>query len=97
MKTEFAILNPTNGSYTRVTTREAVTTVAAQVAADFYFMHSQQSPLTIIITDDNGIESWTAPDGTKVLSPAEVAIEVEKHARFTIPISSIPVIPSVTL
>jgi len=97
MKTEFAVLNPNDGSYTRVATKEEATTVAAQLATDFYFTHSQQSPLTIVITDDNGTESWTAPDGTKMLSPAEVAVELEKQARLNISVTSIPLIPTVTL
>ena len=97
MKTEFALFNPASGDYVRTDSREAAVIAAAQIAADFYFSHAHGTPMVMIKTDDSGTETWTAPDGSTVMSPAEVAAQFEASERHRLSFENAGEIPVTTL
>lgn len=94
MTRKYATFNPAAGEYVVVNTLEEATKKAAEFALAFYFLHTHDTPCTVIDVAEDGSETWTSLSGEAVLSPEQVSAELEAQmsasGRFTVS-ASIPV------
>jgi len=98
---QYAVLNPNDGSYTRVDTIEDAIVKSAENACAFFMTHTHGAPFSVVEIDDSGAETWYSASGELIESPDEMQarIEAELRARFreTEPYINAGVIPSTTL
>ena len=97
MKTEYAIFNPLTGLYERTNTYDDAVVIAAKIAADLYFSHTHQGPVAQITVTEQGTEIWKAPDGSPIVSPAEIAAQLEASERHRLSFKNAQEIPVTTL
>lgn len=97
MKTEYAVFNPATGLYDRANTQEEAVVITARIAADFYFSHAHNSPVAVVQIDESGAEMWTAPDGSHVVSPAEIAAQIEALEKHRLSFENAVAIPTTVL
>jgi len=89
MKTQYAILSPVTGTYTKVDDPKQVPALIAQAALDFYLAHTHQSPYTIINVNDDGSETWTSIKGEVLFDSVEAKKQLDLliAAGYTPPIN----------
>jgi hypothetical protein len=63
---QYALLNPKTGSYEIFDTREEAVPRFAEIALSLLLEHTHQSPFTIVETNEDGLQTWTAPDGANI-------------------------------
>lgn len=63
---QYALLNPKTGSYELFNSREEAVPRFAEIALSLMLEHTQQSPFTIVETNEDGSQTWTAPDGSDI-------------------------------
>lgn len=67
MITKYAVLNPINGQYVKVDTKEDAQAIVIQNIVDLYKAHSHMYPISQINIDGDGNETWVADDnGTEL-------------------------------
>jgi len=71
MSTQYMVLNPETGQHTLVDTEQAAYDLAAETAINFYLSHCHNSPISILITDDQNRQTLLNADGTLVYQNAE--------------------------
>jgi hypothetical protein len=71
MQTVYKIFNPNTGTYVDADSVGSAKEMLAQQALEFYFMHTHQSPISIVEIDDNGIETWRNPASGETLEYSE--------------------------
>lgn len=70
------MLNPLDGQYTKVDTKEEVYSVLVQNIIEFYKAHSHMYSISEIQVDENGNETWVTPNnGTEL--PAEYIDQIK--------------------
>jgi len=72
MKTQFAVLNPTNGEYTYVDTAEELAQVMVSHAYDFYLSQTHGNPVSVVQTNDAGAETWFTLAGERIPTLEEI-------------------------
>ena len=60
MTTRYAILDPQNGGYVYVNTEAEIEAKKAEMAMNFYLSHTHNAPVSVVETDEEGQEIWTA-------------------------------------
>lgn len=76
MITKYAVLNPLNGQYTKVDTKEEAYSAVVQNILEFYKAHVHNTPITELHVDENGNETWVVVDnGTEL--PAEYMDQIK--------------------
>ena len=60
MTIKYAILNPQNGEYVYVNTEEEIEPKKQELALAFYLSHTHNQPVSVVETDEQGQETWTA-------------------------------------
>ena len=64
---KYAVLNPFNGQYTKVNSKEEAYNIVVQNILDFYKMHTHACDITKIQVDEEGNETWLSIDnGTEL-------------------------------
>lgn len=58
----YAILNPLNGSYTKVETIEERNNVLSEISWKFFLLHTHDSPVSKINLNDDNTETWFSQD-----------------------------------
>jgi len=81
MQTKYAVFSPLTGTYTVVETIEQATEAASQIAYDFYYTQTGNSPVNTIEIDDNGGEVWKSANGDRILSPAEIQARIDAKLK----------------
>jgi hypothetical protein len=67
MITKYAVLNPLEGGYIKVDTKEEVYLVLVENIIKFYKAHSHSYAISEIQVDENGNETWSSLDnGTEL-------------------------------
>jgi len=56
--TKYAVLNPLNGQYTKVSTKEEAYSVVVQNVFEMYKVHSHMNFITEIQIDEDNNETW---------------------------------------
>lgn len=83
MALKYAYIHPTSREYLYADTPEALLDALAGFAAETYVNHyCNGSPYTLVETQDDGSEKWYAPDGTPVLSAADIEAQIKKMDSF---------------
>lgn len=83
MALKYAYIHPTSREYLYADTPEALLNELAKHAAETYVNHyCNGSPYTLVETQDDGSEKWYAPDGTPVLSAAEIEAQIKQMESF---------------
>jgi hypothetical protein len=83
MTLKYAYINPTTGQYSYANTPEELLNALATQAATVYVNHyCNGSPYTLVETQEDGSEKWYAPDGTPVLSAADIEAEIKHLESF---------------
>ena len=82
MTRQFAVLNPTDGQYAKFDTPEQAVDAAVTIAVSFYISQTHGQPFAQINVAEDGTETWSAPDGTPMLSPAQHQAEMEARMRY---------------
>lgn len=72
MTTVFKVLNPLTGLYIDSTSESERNSILFETAWNFYLSHTHNSPYSQVVINEDGSETWTAPNGTPQLSPAEI-------------------------
>lgn len=94
MTVKFGTLNPMNGQYTFTPTLDEAVAISARIASDFYLAQTHNQPVVKVEVDDSGVETWSALDGTSLLSPAQIeaqAAELAKHMEAFFDAQQMPV------
>lgn len=94
---QYAVLDPSTGIYTKLSSPEAALDAAATVAVDFFLRHTHGQPFAKIDVADDGTETWASLDGVPMLSPAQIAAEMESRIKHMQSFASAGVIPTTTL
>jgi hypothetical protein len=64
---KYAVLNPFNGQYTKVDTKEEAYSIIVENVLEFYKTHVHDNPIAEIQVNENGDEIWsTAINGTEI-------------------------------
>ncbi len=64
---KYAVLNPMNGEYTKVCSKEEANNLLVQNVLEFYKLHSHIYAVTEIQVDESGNETWVIPNnGTEL-------------------------------
>lgn len=71
MNKQYAVLNPADGTYTRVGSRDEAIAEGAKHAISFYFSHTHGSPITVVEIKSDGVETWRNPFGEEIVAPEE--------------------------
>jgi hypothetical protein len=83
MTNKYAILNPLNGQYSLVDTKDELAATMANLAMDVYVNHHcHGNPYSLVTIDDaTENEIWTTADGSPQLSPSELQAAAETAAK----------------
>lgn len=94
MAKKYAYIHPITREYLYTESPETLLDELARFAAETYVNHyCNGQPYTVVETLDDGSEKWSAPDGTPVLSPAEIEAQIKHLNSF----ANAGVIPVTTL
>jgi hypothetical protein len=64
---KYAVLNPFNGEYTKVNTKDEAYSVIVKTLIEFYKIHVHNNPIAEIQVNENGDEIWsTDNNGTEL-------------------------------
>lgn len=83
MTTEYRLLDPNVGLYTTYNTLKEVQTASAKMAFEFFMAHTHQTPYVVVTINDDGSETWRAPDGDERVNPDEIAALIEEGIRIS--------------
>lgn len=75
MTTKFSVINPMTGIYTDAATEQERDALLAKTAWEFFLAHTHNMPYSVVVVNEDGSETWSAPNGAPMLSPAELAAE----------------------
>ena len=94
MALKYAYIHPTNREYLYADTPEQLLSELAKHAAETYVSHyCNGMPYTLVETAEDGSEKWYAPDGTPVLSAADIERQIKQEQSFAnagvIPVTSL--------
>jgi len=64
MTIKYAILDPQNGGYVYVETEAEIEAKKDEIAMNFYLSHTHNAPISVVETNDEGQETWTAYAGS---------------------------------
>ncbi len=62
---QYAIFNPSNGTYKMATNVGEVLDLLAETSFNFYMQHARNSPVAVVIKNDDGSENWSSLDGSQ--------------------------------
>jgi hypothetical protein len=65
----FKIFNPLTGNYASAANEQERDALLAQTAWQLFLAHTHSTPFSIVEIQEDGSESWTAPDGSAIPSP----------------------------
>lgn len=82
MTQEFKVINPLDGSYTGAVTEQERNQLLAEIAWKFFLAHTHDAPYSVVVTNEDGSESWTSPNGSPQLSPAELEAQAAAWASL---------------
>lgn len=83
MQTKYAYIHPISREYVYVTTiEELISQLTAHAVTTYIEHYCNGQPYTVVEVQDDGTEKWYTPKGTKVPSPAEMAVEMEALMRY---------------
>lgn len=68
----YAILNPSNGTYTNTNTIEERDALIAQRAIDVLMTHTHGEPFSVVEVGVDGSETWRTPTGEERPSDADL-------------------------
>ena len=78
MSKHFVAINPLTGSNTTFQTAQELSSFLAKTALDLLLSHTHNAPYSVVTVNADGSETWTAPDGSLQLSPAEMEAATAK-------------------
>jgi hypothetical protein len=94
MALKYAYIHPTSREYLYANSPEELLNALATFAAQTYVDHyCNGSPYTLVDVQEDGSEKWYAPDGTPVLSAADIEAKIKQMQSF----QNAGVIPVMTL
>jgi hypothetical protein len=62
MSTKYVVLNPLVGGYETVDNTSEIKDKVAELAMALYLAHTHNTPVSTVVTDEDGAETWTAVD-----------------------------------
>ena len=68
MTKQYAIFNPASGEYTKATTEEERNNLLLQFIWDFFLVHTHNNPYRVVISNEDGSETWREPEGDEILA-----------------------------
>jgi hypothetical protein len=74
MTTIYKVFNAADGTYIEAATKEQCVKVLGFVAYKFYLSHTHNIPYVLITKNEDGSETWKAPDGTELISPYDANV-----------------------
>jgi hypothetical protein len=77
MTIQYAILNPLTGVYSFVSTEQERTEKIAQQAWDFYLVHVQSAPYSVVETNEDGSKTWRNPQGDEIDDQVELRAQLQ--------------------
>ena len=83
MKTQYAIFNPANGSYTFKDTYEDACAELASVSYEFYKQQTHGQPCSYVEIQDDGSQIWRDGNGVIMPSPDDIKKEQLKVAALS--------------
>jgi hypothetical protein len=63
---QYALLNPKTGLYELFASKDEAVPRFAEIALSLMLEHTHDNPFTIVQTNEDGLQTWTAPDGTDI-------------------------------
>ena len=83
MALKYAYIHPSTREYLYAETPEELLNALAGFAAETYVSHyCNGQPYTLVETLEDGSEKWYAPDGTPVLTAAELEAQIKHMNSF---------------
>jgi hypothetical protein len=83
MTIKYAYIHPITREYLYADTPEALLNELAKFAAETYVnFYCNGSPYTLVETQEDGSEKWYSPDGTPVLSAADIEAQIKHLQSF---------------
>lgn len=76
MTVKFAILDPTTGFYEFAQTAEERNLLLAKRVWATYIAQVHDVPYSVVTVNEDGSETWTAPNGAQIPSPEQIAAEI---------------------
>jgi len=81
MTTKFAVLNPQTAQYSFANDKDSAIALIASTAVEFYLQHAHGELCSVVVTNDDGSESWLTASGESRLSPQEIEAEMVRQIQ----------------
>ena len=63
---QYAVFNPINGEYTKFDNTENALDGVMKTALDFYMKHTHNQPISKVIVNEDGSETWMTFEGVDI-------------------------------